>query len=98
VFGAGDCVNELGHPLPKAGVFAVRAGPVLAANLRAALDAKPLQPHLPKKRFLALVSTGDRNAVAAWNGFSWSGGWVWRWKDRIDRAWIARYRDPSGTR
>ncbi|HUP30211.1 MAG TPA: FAD-dependent oxidoreductase [Usitatibacter sp.] len=98
ILGAGDCVNELGHPLPKAGVFAVRAAPVLAANLRAALAGRPLQPHIPKPRYLSLVSTGDRHAVAAWDGFSASGRWVWRMKDRIDRAWIARYRDPSGTR
>jgi selenide,water dikinase len=98
VFGAGDCVNELGHPLPKAGVFAVRAGPVLAVNLRAALEGRALQPHIPKPRYLALVSTGDRYAVGAWNGFAWNGRWVWRWKDRIDRAFIARYRDGSGTR
>ena len=98
ILGAGDCVNELGHPLPKAGVFAVRAAPVLAANLRAVLEGRALQPHIPKTRYLSLVSTGDRHAVAAWNGFSWSGGWVWRLKDRIDRAWVSRYRDPSGTR
>jgi selenide,water dikinase len=92
VFGAGDCVNELGHPLPKAGVFAVRAAPVLAANLRAALAGKPLQPHLPKPRFLALVSAGERRAVGAWGNLSFGGRWAWRWKDRIDRAFVARYR------
>ena len=96
VFGAGDCVNELGHPLPKAGVFAVRAGPVLAANLVAALERRPLHPHIPSRRYLALVSAGGHDAVASWNGISWSGGWVWRWKDRIDRRFIARYRgDPT---
>jgi selenide,water dikinase len=93
VFGAGDCVNELGHPLPKAGVFAVRAAPVLAANLMAALAGEPLTPHLPKERYLALISTGEKHAVAAWNGLSWGGRWVWRWKDRIDRRFIARYRE-----
>jgi selenide,water dikinase len=81
VFGAGDCVNELGHPLPKAGVFAVRAGPALAANL------------MPRPRYLSLISTGEKHAVAAWGGLAWGGRWLWRWKDRIDRAWIARYRD-----
>ncbi|MEO7741925.1 MAG: FAD-dependent oxidoreductase [Usitatibacter sp.] len=92
VFGAGDCVNQLGHSLPKAGVFAVRSGPVLAANLMAALEGGPLTPHVPKARHLAIVSAGDKYAVAAWGGFSASGEWVWRWKDRIDRRFIARYR------
>ena len=92
VFGAGDCVNELGHPMPKAGVFAVRAGPVLAANLVAAIRGEALAPHLPNPRYLALVSTGERYAVGAWDGLSFSGRWAWRWKDRIDRRFVARYR------
>ena len=95
VFGAGDCVNELGRPLPKAGVFAVRAGPILAANLRAALTGQPLQPFLTKRRFLALVSTGERNAVGSYGNFAFGGGWAWRWKDRLDRAFVARYREPT---
>lgn len=96
VFGAGDCVNVLGHPLPKAGVFAVRAGPVLAANLRAALDNQPLQPLASKPKYLALVSTGSRHAVGVYGEHSWSGGWAWRWKDHIDRKFIAKYReDPT---
>jgi pyridine nucleotide-disulfide oxidoreductase family protein len=96
VFGAGDCVNVLGRPLPKAGVFAVRAGPVLAANLRAALDSQPLQPLITKPNYLALVSTGGRHAVGVYGEHSWSGGWVWRWKDHIDRKFIAKYRaDPT---
>lgn len=93
VFGAGDCVNELGHPLPKAGVFAVRAGPVLAGNIMAALQGGALATHVPKGRHLALISTGEKHAVAAWGPLSWGGGWVWHWKDRIDRGFIARYRD-----
>jgi selenide,water dikinase len=98
VFGAGDCINMLGHPLPKAGVFPVRAGPLLAANLRAALDEKPLQALLPKARYLALISTGGKHAVGVYGGMSWSGGWAWRWKDRIDRAFIAKYCDVPAAR
>lgn len=92
VFGAGDCATGQGHPVPKAGVFAVRAGPVLAANLRAALEDRPLHPHVTSRRYLALVSAGDRYAIGIWDGVSWEGRWVWRWKDRIDRGFIARYR------
>jgi len=91
VFGAGDCVTRADVELPKAGVFAVRAAPVLARNLRAALDAAPLEEHRTDRRFLALVSTGSRHALAAWNGFSWYGAWLWRVKDRIDRAFVSRY-------
>jgi pyridine nucleotide-disulfide oxidoreductase family protein len=98
VFGAGDCINQLGRSLPKAGVFAVRAGPVLAHNLAAALEGRPLVEHVPKARYLALISTGERHAVGTWGPLAWSGAWVWRWKDRIDRRFIARYRDlpPPG--
>jgi pyridine nucleotide-disulfide oxidoreductase family protein len=99
VFGAGDCVNELGHALPKAGVFAVRAGPALAANLIAALQGGQLTAHRPRPRYLALISTGEKHAVGTWGPLAWSGGWVWQWKDRIDRGFIARYRDlppPAG--
>lgn len=92
VFGAGDCATQEGRDVPKAGVFAVRAAPFLAANLRAYLEERPLARHIPQRRFLALVSTGERHAVGSWDGLAFQGRWAWRWKDRIDRAFIARYR------
>ena len=95
VFGAGDCVTRQGRALPKAGVFAVRAAPALAANLGAALAGGTLRRFVTSPRYLALVSTGARHAVGVWNGFAWEGGWVWRWKDRIDRRFVARYA-PRG--
>jgi selenide,water dikinase len=69
----------------------VRAAPTLAANLRSAMTGAALQPHVTGRRYLALVSTGTRTAVGFWNGFSWHGAWAWRWKDRIDRRFVARY-------
>ena len=98
VFGVGDCASVEGKPRPKAGVFAVRAGPCLAANLVAALEGKPLEPHESPARYLALVSTGNRHAVAVWNGWSWEGDWVWRWKDRIDRGFVVRYGSRADRR
>jgi selenide,water dikinase len=92
VFGAGDCATQRGRERPKAGVFAVRAGPMLAANLRAALAGTPLRAHVTGRRYLALVSAGSSYAVGVWNGFSWEGRWAWKWKDRIDRGFVARYR------
>jgi selenide,water dikinase len=91
VFGAGDCATNLGNPRPKAGVFAVRAGPDLYANLVAALQGTPLKRHVTPKRFLALVSCGARYAVGVYGPVSFEGRWVWHWKDRIDRRFLARY-------
>jgi selenide,water dikinase len=93
VFGAGDCATVEGHPMPKAGVFAVRAAPVLAENLRAALAGRPLTPHVPRPRYLALISTGRKGAVGTWGSLAWQGRWAWHWKDHIDRKFVARYRE-----
>lgn len=90
IFAAGDCA--VGQPpLPKAGVYAVRMGPILAHNLRAAVHGEPLQPYEPQRRFLVLIGTGGAHAVAAWGPLSWQGAWVWRWKQRIDRRFVAGY-------
>jgi len=97
VFGAGDCIAQEQRPLPKAGVFAVRAAPHLAANLRAALSDSPLERHVTNPRFLALVSAGAKRAVGVWGDLSFEGMLAWRWKDAIDRGFVAKYRlAPSG--
>jgi selenide,water dikinase len=92
VFATGDCASLNSRPLPKSGVHAVRQGPPLAANLRNALAGMPPVPYSPQRFTLSLISTGDRRAVASWGPVVFEGGWVWRWKDRIDRRFVARYR------
>ena len=87
VFAVGDCA-EWAPPLPKAGVYAVRMGPVLSRNLRAALGSGTPIEFSPQRRFLVLLATGDRRAVASWGRWSAGGRWVWRWKDRIDRRFV----------
>ena len=90
VFAAGD-VAAYAEPRPKSGVFAVRAGPMLANNMRSALSGKTMQKWAPQRKALYLISTGKRHALAAWGPLSTSGEWVWRWKDRIDRRFMQRF-------
>ena len=87
VLAAGDCASLRNAAQPKAGVYAVRHAPVLAANLGGAQ-----RRYVPQRRALALISCGDRHAIADWNGLSVEGAWVWRWKDRIDRRWVEGFR------
>ena len=97
VFAAGDCA-AFPDRLPKAGVYAVRQAKVLAHNLRAAITGQPLQVYHPQKHFLSLLSAGGKQAVASRGGaLSAAGHWVWRWKDRIDRAFMNKFGDQLPT-
>ena len=95
VLAVGDCAHWAADPLPKAGVFAVRMGPVLSHNLRALLLGQPLQRYQPQRRYLALLATADGRAIGAWGGLSAQGRWLWRWKDHIDRGFLARFALPG---
>jgi pyridine nucleotide-disulfide oxidoreductase family protein len=91
IFAAGDIIQRSDRPLARSGVHAVKAGPVLAANLRTALTGAPLQHYQPSARTLYLLSLGDRRAIASWGGLAASGRLTWWFKDHIDRGFIARY-------
>ncbi|MCA1771027.1 MAG: selenide, water dikinase SelD [Halomonas sp.] len=93
IFAAGDIASQINHPREKAGVFAVRQGRPLADNLRAAVTGRPLSPYRPQAKWLALISTGDRHAVASRGKRYLAGGWVWRWKDAIDRRFMKKFND-----
>lgn len=92
IFAVGDCALNVDAPRPRAGVFAVRQGPVLAENLRRAALGQQPRRYRAQTAFLTLLLSGDRTAIAARGGwFSAEGPLVWRWKDRIDRAFMARF-------
>ncbi len=97
VFAAGD-VASFRPQLSKAGVYAVREGPVLAANLRSAAAGERLKAYKPQRNILSLISTGGRYALGARNGLTFEGRWVWRWKNWIDRRFMLKLKNPSSSR
>jgi NADH dehydrogenase FAD-containing subunit len=92
IYASGDCAAWPGGALPKAGVFAVRMAPLLAHNLRHALGEAGAPLHYrPQGQHLVLLATADRRAIAVRGPFTAEGAWVWRWKDHIDRRFVARF-------
>ena len=89
VFAAGDVASRAG--IGKGGVHAVRAGKPLALNLRRAAAGGALEPWASPPRTLNLLACGDGRAIASWGGWSAQGRWVMRWKDVIDRRFVARF-------
>jgi pyridine nucleotide-disulfide oxidoreductase family protein len=91
VFAAGDVAVRPDAPRPHSGVFAVRAGPPLAFNLRRYLQGARLRHHRPQAHALYLLSCADGTAIGHWGPLSCGGRWVGGWKDRLDRRFVARY-------
>jgi pyridine nucleotide-disulfide oxidoreductase family protein len=96
VFAAGDIASRDDPRISRSGVHAVRAGPVLADNLHAALSGGELRAYRPRRNVLYLIACGRRSAILSWGRFSLQGPWVWRWKDWIDRRFIRRFSPPGG--
>ncbi len=92
VFGGGDCVTMQRRPLDKVGVYAIRQAPVLFRNLIAFLAGKPLTTFRPQKRYLLILNLGDGSGLATWGGWHWRSRWAFRWKNHLDRRFLAKYR------
>jgi len=93
IFVVGDTAAIVGQPLPRAGVYAVREGPILWDNIQRLLCNRPLTPYRPQRGFLSLLGTGEGRAIGQYLGWSFEGRWVWRWKDHIDRKFMRMYHD-----
>ena len=95
VFAAGDVASISQAPRPKAGVFAVRAGKILARNLRHYILRKPLARWAPQKQYLALIGTGEKQAIATRGDFALSGSLFWHLKCWIDRRFMKKFKNLS---
>jgi len=106
LFAAGDCALVVAAPRPPSGVWAVRAAPLLAENLRRSLDQpeRPLRPWRPQRRALQLLGDGGwlgspgrrPRALACWGPLLLGPSpLLWCWKDWIDRRFMARFAPPA---
>lgn len=93
VFAVGDCAALEDAPwVPRAGVYAVRQGPILTRNLRWRLDGGALEDWRPQRDVLRMLNLGDGTAVVGKWGVAAHGAWVHRWKHRIDADFMDRFQ------
>ena len=93
IFAVGDCAHLAFAPRPKAGVYAVREAPILLHNLQAKLMGAALRNYRPQDDYLKLISLGGKSALGERMGLSPSGRIMWGWKDRIDQAFMNKFRE-----
>jgi selenide, water dikinase len=93
VFAVGDSGTIVENPVRKAGVYAVREGPILWDNIRRFLENRPAIKFEPQKGFLSLLADGRGHAFLDFMGFSIKSRWAWRLKDYIDRKFMRMYQD-----
>ena len=86
---------------PKAGVYALRQGPILAHNLQRYIqhlshgDDPHFKAFVPQTDFLRLLNTGDGQGIGVRFGLSYKGSWVWKLKDWLDRRWVRKFDLPD---
>ncbi|MFM7264744.1 MAG: selenide, water dikinase SelD [Cyanobium sp.] len=96
LFAAGDCGVITERPRPPSGVWAVRAAPLLAANLARQLAGLPLRHWRPQPWALQLLGDGGIDpagprALACWGPLAFGPSrWLWHWKEHLDQRFLQR--------
>ncbi|WP_264191411.1 FAD-dependent oxidoreductase [Metabacillus litoralis] len=92
IFGAGDCITLESNPtLPKNGVYAVRQGPILWENIKNYLSAEILSTFKPQRKYLSILSTGNKQALLTYGDIILHGKLPWRLKHFIDKKFINQH-------
>ena len=98
LFASGDCGIVSDSPRPPSGVWAVRAAPVLAANLKRALTGRRLLRWKPQQHALQLIGDGGTapdlkpRAFGIWAGVAIGPNrLLWHCKQYIDRRFISSF-------
>ena len=91
VFASGDCSEIKGHPSKRAGVFAVKAAPILYQNLYRYLNSRELLSYTPQEKFLQALTLEGRKALIFRGNSSISGFLPWLYKDFVDRSFLKKF-------
>ena len=84
IFACGDTAHLGFAPKPKAGVYAVRQGPVLAEQIIRLVKGEALTVYRPQSDYLKLISLGRRRALAEKWGLTLNLPGLWSLKRYID--------------
>lgn len=93
IFAVGDCATLVDQSVPKAGVYAVREGPILWRNIQRLARGEPLESYRAQTRFLSLLADGRGAAFFDFKGFATHSRWAWRLKDHIDRKFMRMHQE-----
>ena len=78
---------DMSYPT-KAGVYAVRQGPIISQNIISYIQKQQLTKYVPQDGFLSLMITGDGSSIGQKFGISFVGQWVWKMKNAIDMSFM----------
>ncbi len=95
VFAVGDCAVIAGAERPCAGVFGVRAAPILLKNLMALSRNMPLTAYRPPTRWLSIMDLGNGTGLAQWGRAWWLGAMALRWKRWLDLGFVRSIRSAE---
>ena len=93
VFASGDVASVRGYDIPKAGVFAVKEGKLLAENILRFASGGKLKSYQPQSRFLSLLLNGHKTAVLSRGGLFLKGRYIWWLKNFIDQKYMRKFKD-----
>lgn len=84
IFATGDIATMINYPRPKAGVFAVKQGKPLLQNICKYLSNKPLKKYKPQQKYLNIIGTGNKKAIAIWGPIACQSPLLWNFKEWLD--------------
>ena len=92
IFAAGDCASMVHYPdLDKAGVYAVKQGPILYENIKGFFESGDGLLFKPQRKYLSILSLGNKRGFAMYGNRYYAGKPAWLLKNLIDTRFVNQY-------